>query len=73
MQELAIEIRNVYFMIVSSLVRFIYSLISVLGVIMRQNMAKEPGNISVTASRVTSSLLHSLVPKRDISHEILHG
>ena len=70
MQKLVIEIRNVYFMIVPSLVRFRYSLVLILGNRMRQNMAKGPGNVSVTTP---SSLLHSLVPKRDGSHEISHG
>ena len=70
---IAIGINNVCFMILSSLVSFRYSLISILGVRMLQNMAKEPGNVSATASRVIGSLLHSLVPKRDVSHEISHG
>ena len=59
-------------MIVPILVRFRYSLVSVLGARMHQNMAKELGNINFIASRVTSSLLHSLVPKRDGIHEISH-
>ena len=45
------------------LVRFRYSLMSVLYVRMRQNMAKGPENVSVTTFRVTSSLLHSFVPR----------
>ena len=72
MQELLIEISNVCFMILPSLVRFRYSLVSILGTGMRQNMAKGPGNASIIASRITGSLLHSLVPKRDGNHEVSH-
>ena len=60
-------------MILSSLVRFKYSLESVLGTGMYQNMAKGPRNVSIRASRVTTVLLHLLVPKRDGSHEISYG
>ena len=57
MQKLVIEINNAYFMILQNLVRFRYSLISVLGVIMRQNMAKGPRSVSVMFCRVGGSLL----------------
>ena len=69
MQELAIEICNVCFMIVSSLV----SLISVLGVRERQNRAKGLGSVSVTIFRVIGSLLLALVRKRNSNHGIAHG
>ena len=68
MQELVIKINNECLMIMPSLVRFRYSLISVLGVRMRQNIAQGLRSVSVIASRETSSLVHSLVPKRDGSH-----
>ena len=72
-QKLVIQIANVCFLIVSSLVRFGDSLVSVLGTKMCQNMAKELRSVSVTAFRVTSLLLWTLVPKRNGSHEISHG
>ena len=60
-------------MIVPSLVRFGYRLISVLGVRMCQNVLKRSKSVSVIASRVTSSLLRALVRKRNISNDMVHG
>ena len=60
-------------MILPSLVRFEYSLISVMGITMRQNMAKGPKSVSVTVSRVIGSLLRAVVPKRNSSNDIEHG
>ena len=53
--------------------RFEYSLISVLGLGMHQNMAKGQGSVNIIAFRVIGSLLHLLMPKRDGNHEISHG
>ena len=50
-------------MIMSSLVRCRYSLISVLGIRMHQNIAKGSGNVSITSSIVIGMLLHLLVPR----------
>ena len=48
-------------------------MISILGVRMRQNVDIGLGSVSITIYRVTGSLLHSLVPKRNGSNDMVHG
>ena len=40
---------------------------------MRQNIIKGLGSVNVTTFRVTSSLLHSPMRKRNNSNDMVHG